>query len=728
MSKTGNTKSRKRKNIALATIVLVTIMIIILAIKAYAANSVLGVNTASNEDTLTRLVAGLAKAQYADRLVTTSGVTTQLQNFIHSSLATVTEDDSQDVIIVTYTDSGRRYYINKNTGYTIEFNDNGGSGGPGMIRKGHGERITLPGADEAPTRTGYEFLGWSTSDNADSAQYTAGGTYVGNGNVTLYAVWEVISYKITYDANGGINAPTMQSKPHDQAITLSMRAPTRTGHEFMGWNTDSAAETATYQKGDTFTTNANTTLYAIWEPEEYEIIYDANGGTGAPAKQKYTYADTGTINLSTTEPTKSGHYAFAGWSESSTATIPSYLAGQEWDRSIAKDTYLYAVWTIQTYTVFYDANGGTGTMTEQVANLGTTISLSANGFTPPTDFAFKEWNTKADGSGTAYAPGATFSSTSNIILYAMWKPNKYTVTYNANGGTGTTASQTANIGENITLRTSGFTPPEGHKFKEWNSSPNGNGNAYTPNNTFSAESDVILYAIWTKITYEITYNANGGTGAPESQTKIWGETLTLTTDEPTRTGYDFKGWSTSSSATTPEYLPGGSYTANSAATLYAVWKIKTYTISFNANGGSGAPGNQTKTYNVPLTLSSTVPTRPNYKFLGWSTSSTATTETYKAGGTYTANAAAILYAVWTDRVCTATADTRSQVNWGSDLCPTCTTGTRVDYVEHFVNHDSCGAPSEYFGAYYYCYGCGNVWQDTTGEYDQDGWVGYTHDY
>ena len=208
MSKTGNTKSHKRKSIALATIVLVTIMIIILAIKAYAANSVLGVNTPSNEDTLTRLVAGLAKAQYADRIVTTSGVTTQLQNFIHSSLATVTEDDSQDAIVVTFTDSGRRYYINKNTGYTIEFNDNGGSGGPGMIRKGHGERITLPTTE--PTRTGYTFLGWSTSDNADSAQYTAGGTYVGNGNVTLYAVWAVISYEITYDAIGGINPPTMQ--------------------------------------------------------------------------------------------------------------------------------------------------------------------------------------------------------------------------------------------------------------------------------------------------------------------------------------------------------------------------------------------------------------------------------------------------------------------------------------------------------------------------------------
>ena len=392
MSKTGNTKSRKRKNIALATIVLVTIMIIVLAIKAYAANSVLGVNTASNEDTLTRLVAGLAKAQYADRLVTTSGVTTQLQNFIHSSLATVTEDDEQDVIIVTYTDSGRRYYINKNTGYTIEFNDNGGSGGPGMIRKGHGERITLPTTE--PTRTGYTFLGWSTSDTADSAQYSAGGTYVGNGNVTLYAVWAVISYDITYDAKGGINAPTTQTKPHDQDITLSMREPTRTGHEFAGWSTDSAATTATYQAGDTFTTNEDTTLYAVWNVNTYTITFYDNGGTGGPGTQTYTYADTGTITLSTTVPTRTGAYVFAGWSESSTATTPSYLAGQEWDRSVAKDTDLYAVWTIQTYTVFYEANGGTGTMTEQVATIGATISLSSNGFTPPTEYAFKEWNTK----------------------------------------------------------------------------------------------------------------------------------------------------------------------------------------------------------------------------------------------------------------------------------------------------------------------------------------------
>ena len=73
---------------------------------------------------------------------------------------------------------------------------------------------------------------------------------------------------------------------------------------------------------------------------------------------------------------------------------------------------------------------------------------------------------------------------------------------------------------------------------------------------------------------------------------------------------------------------------------------KTYTISYNANGGSGAPGNQTKTWGTNLTLSSTIPTKSGYTFLGWATSSSATTAQYAAGGTYTANADVLLYAVW----------------------------------------------------------------------------------
>lgn len=148
---------------------------------------------------------------------------------------------------------------------------------------------------------------------------------------------------------------------------------------------------------------------------------------------------------------------------------------------------------------------------------------------------------------------------------------------------------------------------------------------------------------WTS--YTVKYNANGGSGAPSSQTKWKDQTLTLSTAKPTRTGYTFQGWATSASGSVA-YAAGANYTANAGVTLYAVWKANTYTVSYNANGGTGAPGNQTKTYGTALTLSSTKPTRTNYNFLGWATSASATAATYAAGGSYTANAAVTLYAVW----------------------------------------------------------------------------------
>lgn len=173
-------------------------------------------------------------------------------------------------------------------------------------------------------------------------------------------------------------------------------------------------------------------------------------------------------------------------------------------------------------------------------------------------------------------------------------------------------------------------------FKNFNTD---NGDSAT-----KAVSFTVTVPAWTS--YNITYNANGGSGAPGAQTKWKDQTLNLSTTKPTRTGYSFLGWSTSSTATSATYAPGGNYTANSAATFYAVWKANTYTVSYNANGGTGAPASQTKTYNKTLTLSSTKPTRANYTFKGWGTSASATTATYAAGGSYTNNAGATLYAVW----------------------------------------------------------------------------------
>lgn len=173
-------------------------------------------------------------------------------------------------------------------------------------------------------------------------------------------------------------------------------------------------------------------------------------------------------------------------------------------------------------------------------------------------------------------------------------------------------------------------------FKNFNTD---NDDSATKNVTFN-----VSVPAWTS--YVIKYNANGGSGVPSNQTKWKDQTLTLSTTKPTRTGYTFLGWSTSSSATSATYSAGGNYTANAAATLYAVWKAITYAVKYDANGGSGAPGNQTKTYGVALTLSSTKPTRTNYTFKGWGTSASATTVAYAAGASYTNNAAITLYAVW----------------------------------------------------------------------------------
>jgi uncharacterized repeat protein (TIGR02543 family) len=143
--------------------------------------------------------------------------------------------------------------------------------------------------------------------------------------------------------------------------------------------------------------------------------------------------------------------------------------------------------------------------------------------------------------------------------------------------------------------------------------------------------------------HTVSFSANGGTGAPSSMTKWYGEVITLPTAKPTRTGYTFAGWYCSKDGST--YAAGQKYGYDVDITLTAVWTENTYTVSYDANGGTGAPASQTKKYTETLKLSSTVPTRTNYTFGGWATSSTGAAA-YQAGGSYTTNADAKLYAVW----------------------------------------------------------------------------------
>ena len=158
-------------------------------------------------------------------------------------------------------------------------------------------------------------------------------------------------------------------------------------------------------------------------------------------------------------------------------------------------------------------------------------------------------------------------------------------------------------------------------------------------------SDTGSVKVAAKPYHTITYDVTGGSGTPSSQIKWYNETITLSSVIPVKTGHTFVNWCTNTTGTGTKYNPGDEYSSNANMTLYAIWSANTYTVSYNANGGTGAPANQTKTYGVNLTLSSTKPTRTNYNFLGWSTSADGGV-VYNSGGVYSANAATTLYAVW----------------------------------------------------------------------------------
>lgn len=145
-----------------------------------------------------------------------------------------------------------------------------------------------------------------------------------------------------------------------------------------------------------------------------------------------------------------------------------------------------------------------------------------------------------------------------------------------------------------------------------------------------------------------SFNANGGSDAPSAVTKWGGIDFTFPTGKPSRTGYEFNGWYNSDINSGTLYQPGQTVhdLPDQAVTWYASWTANTFTVTYNANYGTGAPGSQTKVYDVDLILSSTQPTRENHIFLGWGTAPLATTVAYAPGATYSANASITLYAMW----------------------------------------------------------------------------------
>lgn len=149
-----------------------------------------------------------------------------------------------------------------------------------------------------------------------------------------------------------------------------------------------------------------------------------------------------------------------------------------------------------------------------------------------------------------------------------------------------------------------------------------------------------------KAEHTVTYDANGGSGAPSSQIKYYKGKLLLSETVPVREGYEFLGWGTSSDAIHAAYQPGGEYRSDSDITLYAIWERVSNIITYDANGGQYAPSAQTKLPEESIVLTSAIPSRTGYTFIGWATDPTATIAEYMPGDTYSADADLMLYALW----------------------------------------------------------------------------------
>ncbi|MDU1567166.1 MAG: leucine-rich repeat protein [Clostridium sp.] len=316
------------------------------------------------------------------------------------------------------------------------------------------------------------------------------------------------------------------------------------------------------------------------------------------------------------------------------------------------------------YTVTYDGNentSGTVPIDNKTYHSNQTIIVSANtGALEKLGHNFEGWNTRADGNGIHYEPGATFLiENENVILYAQWPP--YTVTYNGNGnisGTVPVDSKEYDGGENVTvLNNSGFLKKSGYKFGGWNTRADGNGTHYDPLTTFvMGKQNVILYAEWVQV-YTVTYDGNGnmsGTVPVDRNEYEGGENVTVlnNTGSLKKSGYKFGGWNTRADGNGTHCDPLTTFVMGKQnVILYAEW-VQVYTVTYDGNGNtSGTAPFDSNEYvsgaNVPVLKNTGSLRKENYAFVGWNTEVYGNGINYEPGTTLImGNQNIILYAQW----------------------------------------------------------------------------------
>ena len=359
------------------------------------------------------------------------------------------------------------------------------------------------------------------------------------------------------------------------------------------------------------------------------VTFNANGGNVSTSSKKvYLNNPYGTLPT----PTRTG-YKFNGWY---TAASGGTKITDTTNVTITSNQTLYAQWIANNYTVTFNANGGSTSTASKSVIYGSTYGALP---TPTrTGYAFNGWYTAASG-GTKITSTTNVSLTTNQTLYAQWTANKYTITYNANGGILTTTSTGVTYGSTYgTLPTPNRT---GYIFNGWYTATTG-GTKITSSSTVSVTDNQTLYAQWTANKYTMTFDAKGGNVSPSSKSITYGSTYgTLPT--PTRTGYTFVGWFTTENGSL-EVTQGNVVTVLYDQTVYARWRNNEYTVVFDANGGTTPTTNKIVTYGTAYGLLP-IPTRTGYTFNGWYTVTNGGVEITSAS-TVSITSNQTLYAQW----------------------------------------------------------------------------------